>query len=182
MTSATSVPSIRPSPASPPRWARIAAHAAALTPLPAALWRFSIVFGFSGGFTAQGLINLNVAGSGWIYLVALSVVTELAALLTLGLIQPWGEVLPSWVPFHSGRPIPPNPVIIAASVGACLLMVLWTPLLLWWHTPHPDMTAAGANVVGLLYLPLVAWGPLLAAVTISYAKRHRPTATESRSS
>lgn len=176
MTTATSVPNILPSPVPPPRWARIAAHAAALTPLPSALWRFSIVFGFSGGFTAQGLINLDVAGSGWIYLVALSVVTELAALLTLGLIQPWGEVLPRWVPFLGGRPIHPKPVIIVASLGASLLIVLWTPLLLWWNTPHPDMTAAGANIVGLLYLPLVAWGPLLAAVTISYAKRHRTPA------
>lgn len=182
MTSATSVSSNRPLPAPPPRWARIAAHAAALTPLPSALWRFSIVFGFSGGFTAQGLINLDVAGSGWIYLVALSLITELAALLTLGLIQQWGEVLPHWVPFLGRRPIRPKPVIITASVGASLLIVLWTPLLLWWNTPHPDMTVAGANIVGLLYLPLVAWGPLLAAVTISYAQRHRTAATGIKSS
>ncbi|WP_294567962.1 hypothetical protein [uncultured Arthrobacter sp.] len=37
------------------------------------------------------------------------------------------------------------------------------------------MTPTGADVVGLLYLPLVAWGPLLAAVTVSYARRHRRT-------
>lgn len=162
-------------PAPPPRWARVAAHAAALTPLPSALWRLSLVLGFSGGFTEQGLIGLDVAGSGWRYLVVLSVLSELAALLTLGLVQRWGDVVPGWVPYVGGRPLPKRAVIAAASAGAVGLVLLWTPLVLWWNTPHPDMTPAGANVVGLLYLPLVAWGPLLAAVTVSYARRHRLT-------
>jgi hypothetical protein len=55
--------------------------------------------------------------------------------------------------------VPRTPVILAASVGALLLMVVWTPLLFWWNTPHPDMTATGMNVVGALYMPLIAWGP-----------------------
>lgn len=162
--------------APPPRWARVAAHVAALTPLPSALWRLSLVAGFSGGFTRQGLFELDPTRSGLIYLVVLSVISEAAALLTLGPVQPWGEVVPRWVPHFGGRPIRARPVIVAASVGAVVLILLWTQLLFWWNTPHPDMTPTGANVVGLLYLPLVAWGPLLAAVTFSYAKRHRPAA------
>lgn len=180
MTFAASVPSPQPSPAPPPRWARAAAHAAAVTPLPSALWRLSLVLGFTGGFTERGLTDLDVAGWGWIYLVVLSVLTELAALLTLGLVQPWGDVVPRWVPHLGGRPIPTRPVVLAASAGAAILILLWTPLLLWWNTPHPDITTTGADVVGLLYLPLVAWGPLLAAVTISYARRHRAAAVEHR--
>ena len=54
-----------------------------------------------------------------------------------------------------------------------MLILLWTPNLLWWSIDHPDMTTTGRTVVGLLYLPLVAWGPLLVLVTISYARRHR---------
>lgn len=163
----------RPTPPPPPRWARVAAHAAALTPLPSALWRLSLVLGFSSGFTAQGLVDLDVAGLGWIYLMVLSVLSEAVALLTLGLVQPWGDAVPRWLPYLCGRLIPAKPVVVTASVGAALLTLLWTQLLFWWHTPHPDMTAAGTNVVGLLYLPMVAWGPLLAAVTVSYARRHR---------
>lgn len=170
------------SPLPPARWVRIAAHVAALTPLPSALWRISLVFGFSGGFTEQGLIDLNIAGWGWIYLVTLSVLTELAALLTLGLVQPWGEVAPRWVPLLGGRSIPKTPVIFAASMGAILLMVLWTPLLFWWNTAHPEMTTTGNNVVGILYLPLVIWGPLLAVVTVSYSLRRRAAAPQSRPS
>ena len=160
-------------PAPPPRWARIAAHAAALTPLPTALWRLLLLVGFSAGFTEQGLVVLDVAGWGGRFsLVALSVLTELAALLTLGLVQPWGEVVPRWVPHLGGRCIPPRPVVLIAFVGAAILLVLWTPFLFWWNYDR-DMTPAGKNMVGLLYLPLVAWAPLLAAVTVSYAKRHR---------
>jgi hypothetical protein len=180
MTSNASVSSDGRPPLPPARWVRIAAHVAALTPLPSALWRISLVFGFSGGYTEQGLVDLNIAGWGWIYLVALSVITELAALLSLGLVQPWGEVAPRWIPLLGGRSIPKTPVIIAASAGAIVLMVLWTPLLFWWSIPHPDMTTMGMNVVGILYLPLVIWGPLLAALTVSYSMRRRAAGSQDR--
>ena len=173
MQSAAGVMDLRLAAPPAPRWARVAAHAAALTPLPSALWRLSLILGFSGGLTEQGLIDLDVDGWGWTHLVALSVLSEMAALLTLGLVQQWGEVVPRWVPHLGGRPVPAKPVVLAASTGAVLLILLWTQLLFWWSSPHPDMTADGAFVVGLLYLPLVAWGPLLAAVTVSYSRRHR---------
>ncbi|CAA9246541.1 MAG: hypothetical protein AVDCRST_MAG83-1928 [uncultured Arthrobacter sp.] len=57
---------LRPAAAPPPRWARLAAHAAALTPLPSAPWRLALVLGFSGGFTEQGLTDLDPTGSGLI--------------------------------------------------------------------------------------------------------------------
>jgi hypothetical protein len=128
-----------------PRWAVIAAHAAAITPLPSAVWRLLLVFGFSAGYTDRGLVDLDIGNGGWFYLLLLSVLTELAALLTLGLVQPWGQVVPRGVPVLGGRAIAAKPVVIAAGVGAVALIVLWTPL--------------------------VAWGPLLAAVTVSFARR-----------
>ena len=82
MISAVDTGSTPTAPSAPPRWARTAAHAAALTPLPSALWRLSLVLGFSGGYTEAGRVALNIDGSGWVSLVALSVVTEAAALLT----------------------------------------------------------------------------------------------------
>lgn len=62
-------------------------------------------------------------------------------------------------------------MVAGASVGIAILAVLWTPLLLWWNLPHDDMTDSGAFLVGLLYLPMVAWAPLLAALTVSYRRR-----------
>ena len=159
--------------APPPRWVRIAAHAAALTPLPSALWRLLLVFGLPAGYTARGLDGLGVDGWGRVGVLGLSVFSELAALLTLGLVQRWGEVVPRWVPVVGGRPVRRRPVVVLAGVGAVALTVLWTPLLGWWALDHPGMTSTGATVVGVLYLPLVAWGPLLGAVTCWYARRPR---------
>lgn len=162
--------------APPPRWAWLAAHVAALTALPSGLWRLALVVGFPAGYTARGYAGLDLSGWGTPYLVLLSVLSEAAALLTLGLVQRWGEVLPRWVPLAGGRRVPPLTAVVPAGLGAAVVTALWTPLLLWWSVPHDDMTRTGALVVGFLYLPMVAWGPLLAAVTVSYWRRHRPAA------
>ncbi|MCK7626539.1 hypothetical protein MUU72_26140 [Streptomyces sp. RS10V-4] len=159
----------------PPRWAVRAAHLIPLTVLPSGLWRLALACGYPGGYTRQGFDQLHVHGRGLVYVVALSVLSEGLALLALGLVRPWGEVPPRWVPFMGGRPLRPRAVVGTAAAGAVLLTLFWAPLLWWWAIPHPDMTPAGRTVVGFLYLPLVAWGPLLAAVTASYHRRHRRT-------
>lgn len=147
----------------------------ALTALPSGLWRLALALGFHGGYTEQGYANLGVSSTaGALSLVFLSVVIEAAALLSLGLVRPWGERIPRWVPLVGGRPIRPMAVVVPAFLGAAILLVMWTQLLFWWSIPHDDMTPAGSTVVGLLYLPLVAWAPLLAAITVDYYRRHRP--------
>lgn len=156
-----------------PTWARRAAHLAALTPLPSALWRLALAVGLPAGYTSEGLeaMDLGPAGIAWILLLVVG--TEGAALLTLGLVQPWGEVVPRWVPRLGGSPIPAHWVTRVSWAGVAILTVLWTPLLFWWSFPHDELTTVGSHVVGVLYLPLVAWAPLLAAVTIDFQRRHR---------
>ncbi|MEU3561677.1 hypothetical protein [Kitasatospora sp. NPDC006786] len=157
----------------PPRWAVRAAHLAAVTALPAGLWRLGLVAGWHGGYTGAGYRAMGFAGWGAVWPVFLSVITEALALLTIGLVRPWGTVPPRWVPFLGGRPVDPRAVVVAASAGAAGLAVLWTPFAAWWAVPGTDMTPRGHFLVGFLYLPTVAWAPLLAAVTVSYHRRHR---------
>lgn len=164
---------LRPAAPAAPRWAVRAAHVTALLALPAGIWRLLLGAGFLAGYTEAGYVAAGLPGWGRVYVIGLSVATELLAMLTLGLVRPWGEVLPSWVPLLGGRGIPQRPVTVVAGAGAVGLICLWTPFVLWWNLPHPDMTAAGATVAGFLYLPLVAWGPLLAAVTVSRHRRLR---------
>lgn len=173
MTQTTALPGVRLVAPPPPQWARLAAHVAAATPLASAVWRVALALGFSAGYTEQGLVALDLAGWGTAWVLALSVLSELAALLTLGLVSPWGEQVPRWVPILGGRRVHPLSATVPAVVGALLLTALWTPMLWWWHVPHDDMTPRGAALVGLVYLPLVAWGPLLGAVALSYYRRHR---------
>lgn len=105
--------------------------------------------------------------------MALSVGVEGAALLTLGLVRPWGEVVPRWIPVLGGRRVPVAAAVVPAGLGVVFCLVAWTPFLAWWQLPHPDLTPVGVTLIGILYLPLVAWGPLLGAVTYSYWLRRR---------
>ena len=161
---------------SAPRWAVHAAHLVVVTALPSGLWRLALAMGFRAGHTEQGYLDRVGDTTGAIYVVVLSIVAEGFALLTLGLVRPWGEVAPRWIPVIGGRVIPPKAVVIPASIGAAILFFLWTPFLFWWNIPDDTLTTTGHTVVGFLYLPLVAWAPLLAAITVDFHRRHRITA------
>ncbi|MFJ6759360.1 hypothetical protein ACIQNK_30615 [Streptomyces sp. NPDC091273] len=158
--------------APPPRWAVWAAHATTWIVLPSGLWRIALVLGYPSGYTDVGFESYQAIGAkAW--MLSLSVVCELAAFLTIGLVRPWGEVVPHWTPLIGGRRVRPMAAVIPAAVGAAALTVLWSVIPWWWAFPHDDMTPTGSLVVGILYQPLVLWGPLLAAVTVSYHRRHR---------
>ncbi|GAA0319299.1 hypothetical protein GCM10010302_68080 [Streptomyces polychromogenes] len=156
-----------------PRWAVRAAHVIALLTLPTGIWRLFLAAGFTAGYTGAGYAAAGIPGWGRVYVVLLSVASELLALLTLGLVRPWGEVVPRWAPLAGGRRPAPRRVAAVAGAGAVALTLLWTPFAFWWLLPHGDMTARGSFLVGFLYLPLAAWGPLLGAVALDHRRRHR---------
>jgi hypothetical protein len=155
-----------------PRWSRFAAHAVTFLVLPSSLWRIGVALGANLGYTDAGRAAL-VGDTAWgpAYMIALSVLGEVAALLTLALVQSRAAEVPWWSPVFGGRPLPRPFVLAAAWTGVALTAAIWTPFLMWWTMPHDDMTTTGALLVGFLYLPLVAWAPLLAAVTASYQRR-----------
>ncbi|MFD3515975.1 hypothetical protein [Streptomyces sp. NPDC058657] len=155
-----------------PRWAVRAAHLTALVVLPSGLWRLLWVFGIPAGYTEAGFVQFETA-SAKLWMLTLSVVCELVALLTIGLVRPWGDVVPRWIPLIGGRRIRPLAVVVPALVGAAALTMIWGGMPWWWTYPHDDMTPVGSTVVGILYQPLVLWGPLTAAVALSYYRRHR---------
>ncbi|MFF3652697.1 hypothetical protein ACFYXV_29170 [Streptomyces sp. NPDC002181] len=158
---------------SPPRWAVRAAHAAAFVTLPSGVWRLLLAAGFTAGYTEAGYEAMGFTGWGAVYVFGLTMGGELLALLTLGLVRPWGEVLPRWVPLVGGRRPNPRAVTVTASIGAAALTLVLTQFAFWWAFPHPDMTRLARTIAGILYLPLVAWGPLLAAVTLDHRHRRR---------
>jgi hypothetical protein len=173
MTSA-STPVFTAEPA--PRWAVRVAHIIPLLTLPSGLWRVALALGFTAGMTQDGYDRL-MGGPGAVpYVLGLSVVSEVLALLSLGLVRSWGVKPPRWVPVVGGRRMRPWAVALTAGTGAAGLVALWTPLVAaWWpYAPGGGMTETGHLVIGLFYLPLVAWGPLLALLTVAYYRRHTP--------
>ena len=172
-----------------PRWARIAAHAVPVTVLPASLWRIALCAfhapigngGLGDGLTSSGLPGVPL----WLYVILLSVVCELLAFAAVGLVSTWGEVFPHWIPVLRGRRVPTPVAVVPSTLGAVVLTALST----WVAVSaglgmRVDGTSQPKNPVltfgdwqGLLaiaaYAPLLLWGPLLGAVTISYWKRRR---------
>lgn len=165
-----------------PRWAVWAAHAVPLVVVPSSLWRIAQGFGVDVGFTGQ--LAEQFAAPGWItpYVIALSLVTEGLALLTLGLVRPWGERFPRWLPWVGGRPVPTLGAVIAAALGALAVTAVTGVGAVFWNGPEnngdPDAPQGLAGLVmTACYAPLLLWGPLLAAVTVSYLRRRTRSTT-----
>jgi hypothetical protein len=165
-----------------PRWAVRAAYAISLLVLPSCLWRI-------GGFVLDlpllehgpvppGQDPASFDG-GPAYILALSVVSEALALLCTGLVCRWGEVWPRWIPALRGRRVPVLAVVIPAGLGATILMVFPYAMVMFAR----GLTIRGDRGLGLVthgwqtvafwisYLPLAAWGPVLAVLTVHYYRR-----------
>lgn len=94
--------------------------------------------------------------------VALSAGAWMGAVLTLGLIRPWGERFPRWMPVIGGRVVPPAAAIVPGSIVAgllCLAAVPWVALLSPGAVPS----------VYFWLLPVWLWGPALALAVWGYA-------------
>lgn len=172
-----------------PHWARVAACAVPLTVLPASLWRIAactfhlpIARGLGdAGDTPSGLPGVPIE----LYAVLLSVVSELVAFTAVGLVSTWGEVFPRWVPGLGGRRVPVPVAVLPAGLGAAVLTVLWTWVAVGVAlgvqvdgSPRTGTTVVAFDdwqgvLAAVAYAPLLAWGPLLGAVTISYWRRRR---------
>jgi hypothetical protein len=167
---------------------RVAAYAIPLTTLPASIWRIAactfhapIVRGRGVADGPSGVPGLPLS----VYVIVLSLVSELLAFSAVGLVARWGEVVPRWVPVLGGRAVPTRAAVIPAAAGALVLTGLWT----WMGItqvlgrrldlrPQTSDTPVGFDGwPGLLclaaYAPLLLWGPLLGFVTASYWKRRR---------
>ncbi len=150
-----------------PRWAVLAALAVPHCVLPSAVYRIGLL---PTGSTVENA-----------YLIGLSAGSMGLALLTLGLVQPWGERLGGWV-------VPRRAAVGAAFTGASIVSLLCLyvlanslfgfvergPVLI--GADQPPRPLPGGGVVAL-YLPLLAWGPLVFAVAGAYLRRRTDRAT-----
>ncbi|OKI65973.1 hypothetical protein [Micromonospora sp. CB01531] len=158
-------------------WAVRAAHLVPLVVLPSGLWRLALVAGVPIGAYEHGA---PVRTHGWesVYVVSLTVFSEALALLALGLVRPWGEVFPRWLPLLGGRRVPPSFAVTAATAGAIGVTLVWAYAA--WGIIVRDLVVegdglgfspAGFALLVACYVPLLLWGPLLLAVTLSYHRR-----------
>ncbi len=158
----------------PPRWARRAAALAVLTTLPSGLWRVVMALGVPLGVSDE-VRRSEYGHPGWgtAYVFGLTILLVGLSLLTLGLVQRWGEVVPRWIPFIGGKDVPRLAAVIPAGAGAVALTLLWlgTFASLGQIVDYYGLKGAALGFMLVCYSPILLWGPLLGAVTISYARR-----------
>ncbi|NYG21448.1 hypothetical protein BJY17_002195 [Agromyces hippuratus] len=134
-------------------------------------WFAGVPIGISPSFM-QRLDDAHAAPIG----AGLGGVALLGAVLTLGLVCPWGEVWPRWVPFLRGRAIPPR---LPASLAIAISLPIMSAGLMYVRKrlAGEEFGATGAEHEPGAWLPEMffpLWGAALAIAALAYL--HRRTA------
>lgn len=139
--------------------------------------------GANVGFAQAGLFRSNAAGTA--YVLGLEAVQVTAGVLCLGLIRPWGERVPHWVPRLGGREIPRILPLVVGGIGNALLYyinatlvirfgTIWLGLAEGW-TPAEGMNHWQVAVLVAAYAPmLLLWAPALTVGLVGYGRRRAP--------
>lgn len=154
------------------RWANWSVAVAIIVPTIYAVTRYAWVLGIPLGISQQFLREGQTTGLWWAG-AGLATVAVTGAILTLGLVQHWGEIFPRWMIGLAGKRVPPALAIVPASLVSVLLTssgleevriaLLYpnaSPIELTWSTLGPT-----------LLWPF--WGIALGAATYAYYLRRR---------
>ena len=101
-------------------WGRPAVVVAFVTPMVYAATRWLWALGFSLGIDAEQFREGQESGM-WLAGAALATSGALGAILTLGLVQRWGEVFPRWMIGLRGRRVPPMMAVVPATLVSILV-------------------------------------------------------------
>jgi hypothetical protein len=150
-------------------WTKIAMEAPALYALTRVLMFFCVpgfdMFGFGEPILWAGLgLAVSAAAGAW---------------LTSGLIRPWGEVFPRWIPLLRGKRVPIRLAVVPGLVVAVMVATTAKDLLLTFATSGSGITAV--TDWPLVTLPMLLW-PLwafaLAMAAVGYGTRRRLSEAE----
>ena len=89
----------------------------------------------------------------------------LGAVLTVGLVRPWGEVFPRWMPGLAGRAVPVRVAAVPGGIVAALVTLAAVPMLVAMLAG--DLTV-GDKIMSVLLFPFSIWGPALALAVWGY--------------
>ncbi len=134
---------------------------AALGPLPYALARATWLtpWPMFGGPIAELSPETRLWG------VLLGAAAVSGSVLTIGLIRPWGEVFPRWVPRLAGRAVPVAAAAVPGGVVAAIVTAAAVPVLVGMSTSDLGVVD---KVLAILLFPFWVWGPMLALAVWGY--------------
>lgn len=156
------------------RVGRWAVGVAALVPLCYVVTRLAWAVGIPLGVRDEFLDELGSAKWAGFGLAAFAVV---GCLLTLGLVQRWGEVFWSWVPLLGGRPVPVGMAVVPALFVATIVTsagLAFDAAVLGGHLEElPGAEQDWAAWAPELLWPV--WGAALAVAALAYRSRRTVT-------
>ena len=170
------------SPANAARWGRIAVYVTMVAPVFYALTRYAWALGFPLGMSEEYLRRGQESGM-WTSGLFLATFGLVGAVLTLGLVQRWGEVFPRWMIGLAGRRVPIALAVVPAALVSVLLIV--GGIGIWFSLPQmvADVggrwgrgyrTHRGNNLPGGIHLTVPSFAGLRwRSATLGYYYRRR---------
>ncbi|MEU8244695.1 hypothetical protein [Nonomuraea sp. NPDC048916] len=159
------------------RWGRWAVAVAVVIPLFYASVRLAWFAGIPFGVTSEFLTEeARDTPDIWLAGAMEGLLAIGGAVLTLGLVQRWGEVYPRWIPGLRGRPVKPRTAIVPASVVAVLVTsgsISHLNALMRGYFPERLFGDNWGTILPGTLWPL--WGVALGAAALAYHFRRRGT-------
>ncbi len=168
----TALPARWSTPESATIWGRWAVLVAIVPPVLYGLDRWSWALGIPVGISQEFLAEMHRTGLVWAGL-GLGTFALVGALLTLGLVQGWGEIFPRWMIGVAGKAVPPLLAEVPATAVAICIMAATIPIM------ESGARIAGKNgdVFGWLQIAILGsfpiWATALGAATLAYHLRRR---------
>ena len=167
-------PFLRPENAA--RWGRWAVVISIFPPAIYALTRYAWAVGLPLGVSSEFLTLSDHDPTIFIAGAFMATFALGGAALTLGLTQRWGEVIPQWIPWLGGRPVPIAAAVVPPSAAALLLTsggVNWLRGMAQGAFPPGALSEDWATTApGALF---GLWGIALGIATYAYVVRRRGT-------
>jgi hypothetical protein len=149
---------------------RVAVAISIAIPLMYAVTRYAWLVGIPLGVSDAMLRDLHDSGGVWAG-AGLATAATGGAILTLGLVQRWGEVFPRWMPGLAGKRVPIKLAVIPASYVAAILMPAGVGLL-----TDPAIMSEDDQFSRWLIVPHAlwpVWSVALGVATYAYYLRRR---------
>lgn len=163
-------------PAAAARWGRWAVYVAATIPVLYAVTRLAWALGLPLGISEELLRDLQESGM-WVVGAALATMGLAGSILTLGLVQRWGEVFPRWIPGLAGKRVPPALAIVPPSLVSVLVTTAGLMFIrLQLAGALDEVFAFGSELQWAAIAPELlwpVWGAALSAATFAYYYRRR---------
>jgi hypothetical protein len=165
------------------RFGSTAVAAAVVIPILYAVTRWAWALGYPLGITEAFFRDGQAVGLWWMG-AALGTLALVAAVLTLGLIRPWGEKFPRAIPYLGGRRVPPRLIVVPASLAAAIITsagLMFVRLASSGTLTIGDHPITLSENWGALAPELLwpVWGLSVGAATLAYHQRTQQIERES---